>query len=521
MNRLPPVRSMGGVLFSPNRNPRASSLTVQYEDAGGETNELLVSLDQTLPLYGYLRQMIEGGRLQELAKFAANTDQEMRVTFGQRALLPTTSASEPAHLPPQSNSFSRDPMLHRFYESALENRLTIVIGDSASQPSVSVPAVGGWLNETLDLGVKVEHPWDYYDRWDELLVQAALRVPNDELRAMLRTRIEVAETTELHHFFASIPISNFVDLTLDRGFSKALHAAGRQPLSHEGLGTIGNWRQGEAKQPNVFHGFGDACALSGFWMPKRILTSRQQQTIAREGMREMLLFKDVLLAGVNSYEAEFVFGLSAFTTLGGKFVNTAPDGHHPEYWAARGVYMSPLSSPEFIDALRPTVGGEYGPLDVLSPVAKLIDLGRKKPHDVFISYSRTDKSFVDWLTFKLRSAEISYWRDIGEIEVGADIGKKINEAIGRAHCFIVVLSTDSVRSTWVGREIDEALRLEATGEVTIMPIIVGDLRDEDVEPSALLKKDYADFRSDDQREEPVGRIVDAVRKAIARTYGKI
>jgi hypothetical protein len=520
MNRLPPVRSMGGVLFSPNRNPRAASLTIQYEDVRGETNELAVSLDQTLPLYHYLRQMIDGGRLQELAKFAANTDQDMRVTFGQNALLPDTSSTEPAHLPPRSNSFNRDPMLHRFYESAIENRLTIVIGDSASEPSVSVPAVGAWLNETLDLGVKVEHPWDYYDRWDELLAQAGLRLSNERLREMLRTRVEAGGTTELHQFFASIPISNFVDLTLDGGFSKALRAVGRQPFSHEGLGMIGNWRQGETEQPNVFHGFGDACALSGFWLPKRILTN-PQQTIAREGLREMLLFKDILLAGVNSYEAEFVFGLSAFTTLGGKFVNTVPDRHHPEYWSARGVYMSPLSAPEFIDALRPTVGGEYGPLDVLSPVAKVIGFGRKKPHDIFISYCRADKSFVDWFSFKLRIAEISYWRDIGEIEVGADIGKNINDAIRQAHCFVVVLSRDSVRSTWVRREIDEALRLEAIGEVTIMPIIVGDLRDADIEPTALLQKDYADFRSEDQREGPVGRVVDAVRRVIARTYDKI
>jgi len=511
---------MGGVLFSPNRNPRAARLTLNYDDAAGQTNELSVPLDQIMVLYGYLQQLIQQGRLHGLAQFAVNTAQEMAVTFGQNAAIPSTSSSKPASLPPRSFSFSRDPMLHRFYESALENRLVIVIGDSSSEPSVAVPSVGEWLNETLELGVKTEHPWDYYDRWDELLIEAGRRVANDRLHDMLRARIAVAKATELHHFLASIPISNFVDLTLDRGFTKALHAAGRQPLSHDGLGMIGNWRQGEAKQPNVFHGFVDACTLNGFWMPKRILTN-PQQTIAREGLREMLLYKDVLLAGVNSYEAEFVFGLSTFTTLGGKFVNTLPAQLHPEYWAARGTYISPLSTAEFIDALRPTAGDDYGPLDVLSPVGKLIDLARKKPHDVFISYSRKDKSFVDWLTFKLRSAEISYWRDTGEIEVGADIGKKINEAIGLAHCFIVVLSVDSVRSTWVQREIEEALRLEAIGEVVIMPIIVGDLRDEVVEPATLLQKHYADFRPEDQREEPVGRVVDAVRKAIARAYGKI
>jgi hypothetical protein len=511
---------MGGVTFSPNRNPRAARLTVNYQDASGETNELSIALDQALRFYDYIRQMIEAGRLHELAKYAGNTGQEMTVTFGRNAAIPASSGTEPALLPPRSSSFSREPMLHRFYEAALENKLAIVIGDTASDPSVSVPAVGEWLNETLELGVEVAHPWDYYERWDDLLKAAIERVPADQLRGMLRTRLEGAEATELHHFFASIPISNFVDLSLDRGFAKALRAAGRQPMTHEGMGMIGNWRQTESKQPNVFYGLGDACSLFGFWRPERIL-SNAQQTIAREGLREMLFYKDILLAGVNSYEAEFVLSLSSFMTLGGKIVSATPDRHHPDYWAARGVYLSSLSPAEFIDALRPTVGGEYGPLDALSPVARVIDLARRRPNDVFISYSRADKVFVDWLTFKLRSADIRYWRDIGKMEVGADISAKINEAIGLAHCFIVVLSRDSVTSPWVRREIEEALRLESAGEVSILPIIIGDLRDVEVEPSELLHNVYADFRADDQTEESVGRVVDAVRKAVARAYGKI
>jgi len=504
-------------MFSPNRNPRLARLTVNYEDVSGERNELTIPLDQALPLYGYLRQMIDQGRLQELAKFAINTAQEMSVSFGRNAVAPSVSQEEPTLLAPRSNTFNREPMLARFYEAALENRLAIVVGDSASDSSVSVAAIGAWLNETLQLGVEVTHPWQYYQCWDELLDVAKKRIRLEELRGMVRSRIESAKATEMHRFFASIPISNFVDLSLDRGLAKALRAAGRQPIEHEGMGMIGNWQQSESKEPNVFYGFGNTCSTTGFWMPVQIL-SNPRQTIAREGLREMLLYKDVLLAGVNSYEAEYVLNLGAFTTLGGKIVGALPDQHHLDYWAARGVYASPLSAPDFIDALRPTLGNEYGPLDDVSPIGMLIGLARRKPHDVFISYTKSDKAFVDWLTFKLRTAEITYWRDTGEMEVGADITAKIDASIRGSYCFLVVLSRDSIRSEWVQQEIQIAMGLDES-ELTILPVIVGDLLDDEVVPSELLLKVYADFRSEN-REEPVGRVVDAVRRAVGRARGK-
>jgi len=72
---------------------------------------------------------------------------------------------------------------------------------------------------------------------------------------------------------------------------------------------------------------------------------------------------------------------------------------------------------------------------------------------VFISYSSKDKIFVQRLSSDLdKYSDIDVFVDQLEINPGDMIPKRIEEGISEAEVFILVLSPDSVNSTWVDYE---------------------------------------------------------------------
>lgn len=71
--------------------------------------------------------------------------------------------------------------------------------------------------------------------------------------------------------------------------------------------------------------------------------------------------------------------------------------------------------------------------------------------DVFISYSRADRSGVEKLAEALGAAGISVWWD-KEIEGGAEFSKETEARLNEAKAVVVVWSKHSVQSTWVADE---------------------------------------------------------------------
>ena len=79
---------------------------------------------------------------------------------------------------------------------------------------------------------------------------------------------------------------------------------------------------------------------------------------------------------------------------------------------------------------------------------------------IFLSYSRTDKEFVDVLVSDLRRAlgnAETVWYDVYGLEAGDDWIGTIEREISSRPVFIVVLSPDAVESYWVNEEIKIAL----------------------------------------------------------------
>lgn len=75
--------------------------------------------------------------------------------------------------------------------------------------------------------------------------------------------------------------------------------------------------------------------------------------------------------------------------------------------------------------------------------------------DIFISYARPDRPFVERLSACITGAGYSVWWDHALI-AGAQFSEEIERELTKATSVIVIWSPDSVRSTWVRSEADMA-----------------------------------------------------------------
>jgi hypothetical protein len=113
---------------------------------------------------------------------------------------------------------------------------------------------------------------------------------------------------------------------------------------------------------------------------------------------------------------------------------------------------------------------------------------------IFISYSRKDREFVNQLTIDLENAGMSVWVDEKKIKVGDPISQKVEEGIAGCNYFCLVISGHSVKSKWVDREYRTTLnrQLSANTTLKILPLII-----ENVELPPLLEDiRYANFSMD-------------------------
>lgn len=112
---------------------------------------------------------------------------------------------------------------------------------------------------------------------------------------------------------------------------------------------------------------------------------------------------------------------------------------------------------------------------------------------IFISYSRTDRDFVDTLARGLVHNKINVWLDRWELHVGDSLITRIQQAITDASALLVVLSRASVNSEWCKKELNSGLIRELEERrVVVLPVLA-----EDCEiPMFLRDKVYADCRAD-------------------------
>lgn len=124
---------------------------------------------------------------------------------------------------------------------------------------------------------------------------------------------------------------------------------------------------------------------------------------------------------------------------------------------------------------------------------------------IFLSHNSNDKPFVRKLASDLRRQGFYVWVDEAEIKLGDSLIEKIREGIDNVEYVGVVLSSNSIDSPWVKKEIDIAMNQEIEGKkVKVLPIML-----EKVDPPSFLKgKLYADFTSEELYQNGLKLIVD-------------
>ena len=126
---------------------------------------------------------------------------------------------------------------------------------------------------------------------------------------------------------------------------------------------------------------------------------------------------------------------------------------------------------------------------------------------IFISYSWKDKSFVRDLEDCLDKSDVKVGRDEREFGPGDWLIEKISKVIEEVDYVVAVISSNSVNSEWVQKEINLALTKEInTSKRVVLPIRLDDCE----MPATLRGKVYADFRRPDDFERQCKNLLNVI-----------
>jgi hypothetical protein len=135
----------------------------------------------------------------------------------------------------------------------------------------------------------------------------------------------------------------------------------------------------------------------------------------------------------------------------------------------------------------------YYPLDGdTSPNLRVLSAWDPQYAPVFVSYSHQDRESVMNLVDILKNRGVRVLGD-WDFKAGDSLIRRIGECISRSGYLVVVLSTRSVKSSWVQKELDIAMNSEISGQVRkvqVLPIIIENC----TIPLFLTGKLYIDLR---------------------------
>lgn len=126
---------------------------------------------------------------------------------------------------------------------------------------------------------------------------------------------------------------------------------------------------------------------------------------------------------------------------------------------------------------------------------------------IFLSHSHADKPFARRLAADLRLAGHTVWIDEAEINIGDSLIEKIRDGLDQVDYVAAILSSASIASPWVTRELDIASNREIKeNRAVVLPLMV-----ERVDlPGFLEGKFYGDFTDPDQYKNTLSRLLRAL-----------
>lgn len=126
---------------------------------------------------------------------------------------------------------------------------------------------------------------------------------------------------------------------------------------------------------------------------------------------------------------------------------------------------------------------------------------------IFLSHNTKDKPFVKKLARDLDNHGVRYWLDQAEIKVGDSLIEKIRSGLDEVDYVAVILSPNSIASSWVQREIDVAMNQEIHGKkIKVLPIMYQKCE----LPGFLLGKAYVDFTDKSNYKDAFQKLVNSI-----------
>lgn len=123
---------------------------------------------------------------------------------------------------------------------------------------------------------------------------------------------------------------------------------------------------------------------------------------------------------------------------------------------------------------------------------------------IFLSHSHADKSFARRLAADLRASGHDVWIDEAEIEIGDSLIHKIREGLDAVDYVAAILSSNSIESEWVTKELEIASNREIDEKrVVVLPLMIENVG----MPGFLKGKFYGDFTNDDKYDETLALLL--------------
>lgn len=113
--------------------------------------------------------------------------------------------------------------------------------------------------------------------------------------------------------------------------------------------------------------------------------------------------------------------------------------------------------------------------EFISYIPSLFSKNDIKFNSCFISHSHADKKFAQKLAASLQDYGIRTWLDEVNLIIGESISKQIERGIHESDKVVVILSSESIQSSWIQHEINKALEMEnKTNKNILFPITIDD-----------------------------------------------
>lgn len=136
----------------------------------------------------------------------------------------------------------------------------------------------------------------------------------------------------------------------------------------------------------------------------------------------------------------------------------------------------------------------------------------------FISYSNNDKDFAQRLYNDLQSVGVRCWFAPEDLKIGDRFRLRIDQEIRLRDKFLVIISSNSINSEWVGDEVEAALEEEIASQRTILfPLRLDDtVMTSRQDWAAKIKRrrhigDFVDWRNPKKYEKSFKRLLDDLR----------